>query len=139
MVRRSRFDTSGISAADYQDRINRAMDEESVQTQIVEAARRAGFDLIYHTWNSQHSESGFPDLLMIHRTGRLVVIECKREGKEPTPAQTSWLEGFALLHRYTWTCDYDYHPPWVKVFDIAKPSNRQDIIDELSRYSDLTN
>jgi hypothetical protein len=136
MSRRTYFP---VDADEYQDKLNRAMSEDTVQAQIVEAAQRAGFTLIYHTWNSQHSAAGFPDLVMLHRSGRMVVVECKREGKEPTAAQWDWLRGFEAL---TDVCrlycgeQQGIYPPMVAVY-IAKPSNRQAIIDVLATYAML--
>lgn len=52
----------------------------------------------YHTRDSRKSNEGFPDLVAIRtRAGktRLVVAELKREGENPTEAQTRWLELFA--------------------------------------------
>ncbi len=41
-------------------------------------------------------DAGFPDLLMIHpKTGAVLCMELKREGKQPTEPQEVWLAAFA--------------------------------------------
>jgi hypothetical protein len=128
-----------INVEEFHRNRDRAMPESEVQDQIIEAARRAGFDLIYHTWNSQHSAAGFPDLVMLHRSGRMVIVECKREGKHPTKAQEDWLLGFERLRESIHPVERDPifdDPPMVAVF-VARPSNRQDIIDALAQYAGL--
>jgi hypothetical protein len=108
---------------------NRAMPEDELQAEIVKAAGYAGFDLIYHTYDSRRSEPGFPDLVMLHRSGRMVVVECKREGKHPTVDQQNWLAGFERLREYAMQ-------DAIAVY-VARPSNRQDIIDALAQYAGL--
>src|SRR5579859_7043562 len=44
----------------------------------------------YHTWNSQKSERGFPDLVIAGKNG-ILFRELKMEAKKPTPAQSAWL------------------------------------------------
>ena len=64
----------------------------------------------FHPWNSEHSPEGYPDCTLIRFTrqntcagqkifARLLMIELKREGKSPTPAQQEWLDDFALMGR----------------------------------------
>ena len=57
----------------------------------------------YHTWNSENSEEGFPDVIGL-RPPRLLVAELKKEGEEPTPAQWDWLDWFSLVGTevYVW-------------------------------------
>ena len=82
---------------------------------------------------------------MVHRSGRLVVIECKRETKHPTPAQREWLDGFERLAELAAPMSEDVEPwhdmygrtikpPLVAVF-VARPSNRQEIFDTLATYA----
>lgn len=63
----------------------------------------------YHTWNSEHSEEGFPDVIAI-RPPRLLVAELKKEGEEPTDEQWAWLDCFSLAGAETyvwWPSDID--------------------------------
>lgn len=48
----------------------------------------------YHTRDSRRSAEGFPDLVAC-RPPRLIFAELKRDGKEPTGPQWSWLDAFA--------------------------------------------
>lgn len=129
--------TREISAEDFQINADLAMMEVDLQNDIIEAARIAGFDLIYHTWNSKNSAAGFPDLVMLHRSGRMVVIECKREKEQPKPKQVEWLERFKKLRRLIWQSQPTgggLTPEAVAVF-VARPSNRQEIFDTLATYA----
>ncbi len=52
--------------------------------------------LSYHTHNSKHSPSGFPDLVLVHKTtGALLYRELKSEKGKTTPAQEEWLAALA--------------------------------------------
>lgn len=87
--------------------IARAMSEETLQENVRQMAvfHRWRF---FHAWTSVHSPIGFPDCLLIRFTrentcagqkiyARLLVVELKREGKEPTPIQQEWLDDFQLF------------------------------------------
>lgn len=68
--------------------------EKHFTAQVVELARLYSWR-VYHTWNSIHSQSGWPDLVLIRGT-EMLCIELKRNGRKPTPAQEDWLN--ALQH-----------------------------------------
>lgn len=70
------------------DPLAEAMSERDLQDAIVELAQRLGW-LVYHTHNSRHSASGFPDLTMA-QPGRLIFAELKREDGHPTGEQIDW-------------------------------------------------
>lgn len=71
------------------------MTEKQLQTHVTTAAKQLGW-LVYHTWISKHSAPGFPDLICVNEeTGRMLAVELKRDGKDPTPAQHRWLVAFA--------------------------------------------
>ena len=55
---------------------------------MVKQAKAQGW-MVYHTYDSRRSEEGFPDLVLLRE--RLVFVELKREGEEPTKAQQVWL------------------------------------------------
>jgi hypothetical protein len=75
-----------------------AMLERDLQAQIVQVATMLGY-LSYHTHDSRKSREGFPDLVLLHeRTGALILAELKRDGQNPTPAQTRWLTALSLRH-----------------------------------------
>lgn len=87
---------------DARSAIDRAMSEKQWQAQVVALARYNGW-LCYHTWNSQHSERGYPDLTLI-RHNRLVVAELKTERGTVTDVQCLWLEAFRAcgIPAYVW-------------------------------------
>ena len=78
--------------------------EAPFQTQIIRTAVLLKWtrDLIYHTHNSKRSDPGFPDLVLCRE--RLIVVEVKRDGENPTPAQERWLIGLARagVETYLW-------------------------------------
>ncbi|MBA3827103.1 MAG: hypothetical protein H0X24_24825 [Ktedonobacterales bacterium] len=67
------------------------MPEEELEEQIRELARVYGW-MRYHPWRSKHSESGWPDDVLI-RGSDMIIAECKREGTRyrPTTVQQQWL------------------------------------------------
>lgn len=74
-----------------------AMSEESLLAAIRKLARMTGF-LTYHTRLSKGSEPGWPDLVLLSvRQRRLIVVELKRDGEQPTPAQELWLGALAAV------------------------------------------
>ena len=68
----------------------RSMSEREFQAKVVEHAEANGF-LVYHTWNSRNSASGFPDLCMV-RPPRLIFAELKRENGKVSDAQQEWID-----------------------------------------------
>ena len=74
------------------------------QQQVVHLAKLAGFEQIYHTWNSRHSPAGFPDLVII-KEGRQIVAELKVGDDNLSPEQYFWLLEFAKVKNtevYVW-------------------------------------
>lgn len=66
-------------------------DEADFQAQLVKAAKRMGWDPIYHTHDSRHSPAGFPDLVLCHpRQRRVVFAECKNDERAFTLEQLHW-------------------------------------------------
>jgi hypothetical protein len=55
----------------------------------------------YHTYSSKRSEPGWPDVALVHPTGdtTLYLLECKREGEQPTLAQQRWLDALGRVTR----------------------------------------
>lgn len=79
------------------------------EAQLLAAVRdfvlRACRGIFYHTWRSDHSSAGFPDVCAVIGD-RLVFAELKRDGKRPTPAQQLWLDRLAAcrtIEVYWWT------------------------------------
>lgn len=70
------------------------MSEDQLEDAVERLARSFGW-LAYHTRRSKGSEPGFPDLVLV-RGGLQLVVELKRDGEHPTPAQRKWLDAFEL-------------------------------------------
>ena len=61
---------------------------------LVHHDRPARTDKGYRT--AIQGDAGFPDLLMVHPvSGTVICVELKREGKQPTEHQETWLAAFA--------------------------------------------
>ena len=66
--------------------------EADLREQIRTLCKLYGW-LMYFTWNSRNSPSGFPDLVLVNpQQKRVVFAELKGKGKMPTPAQQDWLD-----------------------------------------------
>lgn len=70
------------------------MTEAAFQNSIVAAAQAAGW-LVYHTHNSQRSQPGFPDLVLVHPEHGLRFAECKAVNGILRPEQVVWHEALA--------------------------------------------
>lgn len=74
--------------------------ERRWQREVMMALRRLGWTLAYHTWNSERSAAGFPDIVAFkssHSAGiapRFLVVELKRQDRKTTRAQDAWLDAF---------------------------------------------
>lgn len=92
-----------MTGAEYNEYIAENMREEAWQQQVVMAlCNEFGFtrELIYHTWRSDHSTKGFPDIFGVRIRGdgiTIVAIELKRWGFEPTGPQWLWLRTLAVV------------------------------------------
>ena len=81
-----------MTSEDYRERQAQAMSEEELDANVMDAARRFGFTLGYHTFDSRRSDIGFPDRILVSvQQKRVLWIEEKREGKEPAPYQAAWI------------------------------------------------
>lgn len=70
---------------------------------VIQAGQRRRW-LTYHTYNSQRSNRGFPDLIML-RDDRVIAAELKQDGEKPTPEQLIWLRTFVATGKvevYVW-------------------------------------
>ena len=64
--------------------------ERQFQAQILALARWLHWER-YHTWRSDHSAAGFPDLVLV-RPPRILFVEVKSAIGKVTPAQRHWLD-----------------------------------------------
>lgn len=69
---------------------------------VIKLARLCGW-AVYHTHNSQHSEAGFPDLVMVKRP-RVLFVELKSDRGKVTDAQGAWLDELRACDQeaYVW-------------------------------------
>jgi hypothetical protein len=76
--------------------------ERRWQAQVLQLASAFGWKG-YHTWNSQHSAAGFPDLVLVRRP-RVVFAELKTNRGLVSDAQQAWLDELAAcgLEAYVW-------------------------------------
>jgi len=91
---RSRF-TNKTPQERANDLIMASEPEKSLQDTVTKMAKALGWRL-YHTYRSEKSEPGYPDLCMV-RDGRLIFAELKVVGKAPTMEQVRWLLDLARV------------------------------------------
>ena len=81
--------------------IDASMSEKEIQAQVLALAETTGW-LCYHTYNSQRSQAGFPDLVLV-RGDRLIFAELKREKGRLTESQRTWLSALdETAETYVW-------------------------------------
>ena len=71
--------------------LNEPKNEKEFTNQIRYEADLAGWELVYHTHDSRHSEPGFPALVLV-RPPRLVFAELKMRKGKVTQPQQRWLD-----------------------------------------------
>ena len=125
MPRRARLtdatvDEVGRVLAEALDRPTKT--EREFQEQIAQLARQFGWMIVHHGGNQHrrayYDTTGFPDLLMVSPTGRVLFRELKTDIGSLTPDQERWRR--ELLNRHA---DYAVWRPtdWVDV--VATISN----------------
>lgn len=72
-----------------------AMSENELEQHIRRILADLPSVLAYHTHDSRHSASGYPDWTFVGPRG-VLFRELKREGRKPTPAQAAWLTALVL-------------------------------------------
>jgi hypothetical protein len=67
--------------------------EKSWQQAVTRLLHQHGYHLVYHTYDSRRSPSGFPDVCALHeQPGHpLLALELKTDTGQITPAQAAWL------------------------------------------------
>ena len=95
-----------------------AITEKQFTQQVIQLLRLCGFNLVYHTWNSMHSERGFPDIFALRvRDKRLLFAELKSEKGKLTYEQARWSEALKAMG-----CEiYEWRPSdWDRIVEIIK-------------------
>lgn len=94
--------------------LDEAMSEEELQEAVIEYLDTFGWtwahipDKLYKLaakedrWDAMPGAEGFLDILALHPDGRLLVIECKREGQAPRPDQEEWLRLWMAFLQRVW-------------------------------------
>ena len=89
-IRRPAAPEEGCSQAAGTSPVAAAMSENELEQHMRRILAGLPSVLAYHTHDSRHSPSGFPDWVFAGPQG-VLFRELKREGKRPTPAQAEWL------------------------------------------------
>ena len=98
-----------------------ALSEKQYQQQIIDFARLNSW-LVYHTFDSRHSEGGFPDIIAI-RGATLLALEIKgAKAKEPPPDQVAWIGAFQQV-RFV-HADFVYPRHWEQVAETLQKAKR---------------
>lgn len=79
------------TTANARHALDRAINEDAFQAQVIQLATVLGWRHIYHTHDSRRSQAGFPDLVMI-RDRRILYAELKSERGRVSEAQVEWLD-----------------------------------------------
>lgn len=92
-----------LSSTKYVRLAARAMLESELQENVRSAFVADGWRY-FHTYRSERSPAGFPDVIAL-KDGRIIFAELKREGKSPTKEQQAWLDEAAKVEAaetYVW-------------------------------------
>ena len=83
-----------------------SMSEKDLLAKVRTLARLLGWTT-YHTHRSDHSEAGFPDLVMV-KGSRLLFVELKSEKGRTSPAQEDWWRKLRLAGQeyQLWRCHH---------------------------------
>lgn len=78
--------------SDARHNLLRDVTEKEWMDQLVQLAQLNGY-LVYHTYRSDRSQPGYPDLTLVRANPPDVLwVECKRQTGRVSPAQTQWIE-----------------------------------------------
>jgi hypothetical protein len=112
-----------MTIEEYRGYAERATSERDFQDIVRGFATIMGWGPIYHTHNSQRSDPGFPDLVML-RDDVLLFIELKTQKGKVRTEQESW--GQALVQ-------VEGAVPWNVKYRIWRPSDWDQIVETLAR------
>lgn len=78
-----------MKASEYRRQFAQSMSEKQFQEHVIALAHRLGW-LVYHTYSSQRSAPGFPDLVLVRE--RTLFRELKSATGVVSPQQKVWLQ-----------------------------------------------
>ncbi|MHB8491182.1 MAG: VRR-NUC domain-containing protein [Solirubrobacteraceae bacterium] len=92
-----------MSAQEFFAREVLAWGEKKFQVEVVKLARALGYTHIYHSYFSDRSEAGFPDLVLL-RPGRVIFAELKATKGKVSDRQQDWYRALidAGAEAYIW-------------------------------------
>lgn len=116
---------ANLAALPSQDFVDREWDkslmtEKEFMAIVVRHAKDHSWR-VYHTYRSDRSEPGFPDLVMARRSGvtsgRVVFAELKKETGKTTQAQLEWLRELEQCGQEA----YLWRPSdWTKIVEVLR-------------------
>lgn len=87
-----------VDGGEFMDAQWLATNEKPFQAWVVARARDAGWDIIYHTYDSRKSTPGFPDLHLVKMSPpRIIYAELKKQNGKVAPSQKSCLDVLATV------------------------------------------
>lgn len=102
--------------------LNRAMSEAAFQDQVIDLLEIHKY-IVYHTYDSRRSQSGFPDIVGV-RAPRLLFVELKidRTASKLSSAQEWWLQQLGRVASANKTIEvYEWRPSqWDEIVEIVK-------------------
>jgi hypothetical protein len=99
--------------------------EDPWREHIRQYAALVGFGLMYHTNRSDRSDPGWPDDVLANwKSGRLVIIEAKRQVGVLTTTQVEWLDMLAHIR--------DVAAPAIEVYGAVRPLDSDLVLATLS-------
>lgn len=81
-----------MTTEQFRQQLDENMPEDDFQTQVLELAEKLGWTHRYHAHDSRRSESGFPDLVLVHRRHGVIFAELKSGRGIVSPEQWAWHE-----------------------------------------------
>jgi len=72
-----------------QKKVKLQITEKQFQRQVIDLARIYKWE-VYHTWNSLHSNRGWPDLVLA-KPPMILFVELKTDKGKLTPDQAKWI------------------------------------------------
>lgn len=107
--------------------------ESELQAEIVSVAKKLSY-MTYHTYNSQRSDFGWPDLVCANEDKhRVLFIECKSDAGKPSDEQLAWLDALARCDQEVYIVYPKHLDEIIQILMLAeKPSVAQRMVYDCS-------